>query len=151
MKRSWANRIALLVGLGACTPPPAVETTRFAGTLADISTHVDALRRGDCAVLIVELPGTEDFLQFTADGEILQLGFPVITPRQQGLEGRLRAVAALLNLSVTDSRGTDGTRFVDVALQAREASSAIARMFQELYGVTEQSALRFTCHGCRAA
>jgi hypothetical protein len=151
LKRSWANRLTLLAGLAACTPPPAGETTRFAGTLADIQTHIEALRRGDGAALLVELPGTEDFLQFTADGEILQLGFPVITPRQQGLESDLRAVAASLGLSVTDSRGTDGARFVDIELRGPEASSAIARMLQELYGVTEQSALRFICRGCRAA
>ena len=136
MLRSLLTRSLVALGLTSCTSAPAAEPTRTAGQLADVPSHLAALHQASepDAYLIIEVQGTEDFLQFTASPTVVELDLPLVTERQQSLEEPFRAAAADLGLAVRDSRGSEGSRFLDIDLEpgsagARRSSSHASTVF----------------------
>ena len=113
--------------------------------------HVERLVRSNVygAFLIVSVAGTEDFLQMSAGPGAVQLDLPLITPRQAALEPEIRAVAAGEGLSVYESEGTDGARFLDMDLEKDSARvAAVCRAFlRGVFGAGEGARLEFEGDG----
>lgn len=102
------------------------------------------------AFLIVEVPGVEDeFLQFTAGGDVIQLDYPLITDAQVGREHALRAACDAVGHPARESLGSDGCRFLDSDLPADpdRAAAGIARVLQTVFGVGPGTELKFIGEG----
>ena len=121
------------------------------GTLVDVSLHFRRLLVApEGSFLIIEVSGRPaDFLQFTASGEGIQIDYPVITPQQISREGSLRAIYTEAELMPYESRGTDGSRFLDcdVPRDAASAAAIVYRIFEQLFGVDSATELRFVESG----
>jgi hypothetical protein len=95
--------------------------------------------------LIIHVGGTEDFIQFTGDAKGVQINFPLVTDRQQ-LNGRkIKQVAAGLNLEFHETRGSDGSRFLDCDYlgSAEQVASICKDLLCKIYGVTDDTELIF--------
>lgn len=151
MLRSLLTRSLIALGLTSSTSAPAAEPIRTAGRLSDVPSYLAALQQASepDAYLIIEVDGTDDFLQFTASSALVELDLPLVTERQQSLEDRFRAAAADLGLAVRDSQGPGGSRFLDVDLEASTAGARAQEFLARLFGVRAETALVFVCHGCR--
>jgi hypothetical protein len=139
------------LGLVSCAPSSAAEVVRAPGAVADVSAYVNALQDSQVpgAYLIIELGETPDFLQLTASAEGIELDMPLIGERQRMLEPRFRSVAAELGLAVRESRGSDGSRFLDIDLPVTPATGALAQEFvTRFFELEEHTQLVFACHGC---
>jgi len=116
------------------------------GTLADVGAHVSELIASESAdaFLIIEVAGTDDFLQLLTVSGILRLDYPLLTPRQRSLEPKLRSAAASLGLSVAGASDDDEFPVVDVDIPTgTDPASFVARFLAELYGVDASTPLRF--------
>jgi hypothetical protein len=117
-------------------------------TLVDLHSYVDRLLRAaddDGAFLIITVSGTEDFVQLIADCEGVEIDFPLITGRQKGFEWKFRSIAEFEGCPLSENRGDDGARFLDVELPADSAEvSRIVELFLvELFGVGPHTELDF--------
>ena len=91
------------------------------------------------AFLVVQIRGTDDFLQFTAVPGSVQMDFPLVTERQRKLRTTVEEVCATLGLSRIVNKGTDGSEFLDYDLSGSpESITGIIR--QVLDGVFDASA-----------
>ena len=121
------------------------------GTAADIATHLQRLLDApEGSSLTIEVAGVEDaFVQFTAAPESIQIDQPLITARQVGREAALREVFTTGGLIPYESRGSDGSRFLDCDLPRDSAAAAIAvaRVLQSVFGVGASTELRFVGNG----
>jgi hypothetical protein len=122
------------------------RTHRIRGTVAELEPRISHLMRsGRQTFLIVRIAGTKDFLQLTATPESAQIDFPLVTQRQRELEPRIREAASELRLDFRETRGSDGSRFLDCDLRATPAE--IARVSRQLlfrvFGMSEDARLAF--------
>ncbi len=99
--------------------------------------------------LIIGLSGTEDFLQLTATPQSAQIDFPLITARQRSLEPKIQQIAAELKLDFYETRGSDGSRFLDCDLKgtAREIADACRELLTRVFGISEDRRLTFKSDG----
>jgi hypothetical protein len=108
------------------------------GPPESLADYLDRLQRSTNphAFLIVADPETGDFVQFTASAEAVQIDFPVITPRQQELEPRVRQILEANGLRPETTTGTDGSRFLDAdSTAAPENTAEIVRaIFRDAFG-----------------
>jgi hypothetical protein len=122
------------------------RTHRIRGTVAELEPRISNLMRsGRQTFLIVRIAGTKDFLQLTATPESAQIDFPLITDRQRELESRIREAASEFRLDFRETRGSDGSRFLDCDLTATPAE--IARVSRQLlsrvFSMSEDARLAF--------
>ena len=144
--RAAALAVALLA-LALPTPGPARELQ----VLADIPAAVEGLvssRAGD-AFFVIEIVGTEDFVQLGAHGEPVILDFPQITPRQKKLRQRIESVCRDLGLELTIVLGSDGTEFLDYELEQDAAgiSEIVEAVLRRVYDVDDSTPLHFEANG----
>ncbi len=99
--------------------------------------------RGD--YLIIHVGGTEDFVQFTGDAKGVQIDFPLVTDKQQSNESKIKQVATDLKLEFHETRGSDGSRFLDCDYSGSpEQIAALCReLLAKIYGVTDETGLFF--------
>ena len=114
---------------------------------ASLQAHIERLMvspRPDSFV-IVTVKGTGDFIQFTGDQTGVQLDFPIITARQKTKEQRFRETARKQGLAVIESKGSDGSRFLDINIEGSPSEvSRVARAFAaEFLDVTDDSDLEY--------
>ena len=97
------------------------------------------------AFLIVQVAGTDDFLQITATPDAVEIDFPLITERQQGLEPQIRQTAADMQLQVRETRGTDGSRFLDCDIGGTpaEISSVCRQLLQRVFDARDDATLTY--------
>lgn len=95
--------------------------------------------------LIVRIAGTDDFLQLTAARNGAQIDFPMITDRQRALESKVREAAAELQLSFRETKGTDGSRFLDCDFQgtSHDVTLTCRRLLTRVFGATDDAGLVF--------
>ena len=118
----------------------------MAGRLVDVGAHVRELIESDSedAFLVIEVEGTDDFLQLLTVSGILRLDYPLLTARQRSLEPKLRSAAAALGLKVKGANDDDEFPVVDVDIPtSADAAEIVQRLLTELYGVTASTPLRF--------
>ena len=117
-----------------------------------MQSFLDSLRRSGRldAYLIIQVRDTPDFLQFCAAYGRMEIDLPQITARQEALAPALRQVAAAHGLSVRESVGSNGGRFLDVDVGAADPNTAhvVRQLLADLFGVGEDTPLEFTCHRC---
>ena len=127
-----------------------IESVAVPDSFSDLEMHLEALMRssGSDAFLVVEIAGTQDFLQFTAADLMIQLDFPVVTEKQVLLEPKLRTIAQELELEVYESG--DEHRFLDIDLYGTTAEIAqtVQHIFHRLYDAGPETPLQFNCNNC---
>jgi hypothetical protein len=139
----------LLIMLGALLLAWVIwprRTHRIRGTVAELEPRISNLMHsGRQTFLIVRIAGTKDFLQVNATPDSAQIDFPLITDRQRELEPRIRDAAAALLLDFRETRGSDGSRFLDCDLTATpaEIASACRQLLTRVFGVSEDARLAF--------
>jgi hypothetical protein len=123
------------------------EIPKIQGSLKDIENNLNKLMssNNDHAFLIVEVSGTENFIQFSGGDKGIQLDFPLVTDHQKEIEAKVRQRAKDQNLVIIENKGSDGSRFLDINID--DSSSKIAEIVKSLlkniYGVSESSKLMF--------
>ena len=126
---------------------PSVEV----GTVKDLSAYIQRLLDApEGSSLIVELTGLEDaFLQFTAGPNGIQIDHPLITANQIERENALRRVFASAALTPYETRGSDGSRFLDCDVLRDSVGAAILvqRILESLFGIDSSTELRFVGNG----
>ena len=147
-----AVALMLLIVLVSLRHKPKIAEPK--GTRASSDQRPDDLVRRlmnskkEGAFLIVGVKGSDDFLQMTGDSTGVQLDFPLITDRQQSLESKIRKAVADLNLTVTENRGSDGSRFIDIDVVGEPAQiSAVCRALMEQVFAASEASLRFEHDG----
>lgn len=163
MPRSLVRGLTVLLAigaLGAATPvapvrpasrPPS-RAARDAGTLSDLPRYVRAAiaaPQGQ-AILVINVSSPDDFVQFSVESGHVAFSFPLLTPAQKATEARLRSALAELALRASESRGSDGSTFLDVTVPANATKvTRITRtLLTRVHGVTDKTPLDFDCQGC---
>jgi hypothetical protein len=95
--------------------------------------------RAERAVVILTVPGTDQFVQFSGGRNGIQLNLPLVTRDQLDREAAIRAFVAERGERVIESRGTNGARFLDVELPADPDRLALltAGVFSEAFGAPQ--------------
>ena len=121
------------------------------GRASDIPSLVERvmLSPAEDAYLIINIHQDSAFMQMTGDENGVQLDFPLITPRQRSLEGRIREAATRLGLEAFDVDGSDDARFLDVEVngEPRVVGAACAEVFREVFGEAADAELIFEHYG----
>ncbi len=99
----------------------------------------------DGPFVIIQVSGTENFLQITADNQGIQLDFPMATEAQLKYKSKIIMVGENLGLKLTENRGTDGTLFLDFDINGKpEYISGIVKKFLiQVYNAEETSNLTY--------
>jgi hypothetical protein len=121
------------------------------GTVADLPGHIQRLIDApEGSLLIIEVIGQADaFLQFTASPNRIQIDHPLITRQQVEREAALRNALRLVGLTSYETRGSDGSRFLDcdAPRESRSAAILVERIFESLFRVDPSTELRFVGNG----
>ena len=138
--------IAVLVILISCFKK-SNESVMTTGYAKDIERNIQKLmnsRRSD-AFLIVTIFKSDDYIQFTADAKGVQLNLPLITERQKSFESLFKKTAESENLNVIESKGTDGTIFLDINIDgaSAEISKTVESFMAKLFNVSANTKLKF--------
>lgn len=126
------------------------RTHRISGTAAQLEPRISRLMQSATQTfLVVQVSGSEDFLQLTAAPDGAQIDFPLITDRQRALEPRFREAAEELRLDFHETRGSNGGRFLDCDFRGtpREIADACRRLLTRVFGISEDASLTFKCDG----
>ena len=117
------------------------------GTSADVRRHLQRLvnAQDQRAFLIISVEGTPHFLQFSANTSGIEMDFPLVTSEQRDREARFRELCSAESLPLRETRGSDGTPFLDCDLprDAAQASEIVRRALEGLFGVSDSASLRF--------
>lgn len=126
-------------------------TKIVAGEFNDIETYIDALMAvpNEDGVLIISVPGTSDFVQFTGGRNGVQMDFPLATLAQKKNREFIEGGMASLGFSPIINVGTDGTEFIDYNLSgtAEEISVIVKVTIDKLYDTGESAPLGFQKYG----
>lgn len=123
------------------------EIPKIQGSLKDLEANLSKLMgsNNDHAFLIIEVSGTEDFIQFSGDDKGVQLDFPLVTDRQKEMEAQIRQSAKNQNLAIIENKGSDGSRFLDIDIDGSpsEITEISKALLKSIYRVNESSTLMF--------
>ena len=112
-------------------------------SLQELEGLFEAVVASDSATLVLEVDGSEAFLQFSAGPDKVWMDFPLVTPAQRAREEAIREFYRSRGWTVLENRGSDGSLFLDVVLPPDAA--AVAReareVFQELLGVDDGASI----------
>ncbi len=124
-------------------------------SMQDIHDAVEGLIRteADNAYLIIEIVGTEDFVQLGAHGEPVILDFPQITPRQRKFRQQIESVCSDLGLELQIVLGSNGAEFLDYELEHNptEVAAIVEAVLRRVYGVEASTPLHFEANGFELA
>ena len=123
------------------------EIPKTQGSLKNLEENLSKLMGSNNghAFLIVEVSGTEDFIQFSGDDKGAQLDFPLVTDHQKEMEAQIRQSAKNQNLAIIENKGSDGSRFLDIDIDGSpsEIAEISKGLLVSIYGVNESTALMF--------
>jgi hypothetical protein len=145
--------IVILIALGMLLLAWVVWPRRshhIRGTTAELEPRIARLMQSASqTLLIVHVPHTEDFLQLSATPKSAQIDFPLITDRQRALEPKIREAAAALHLNFHETRGSDGSRFLDCDFSGspREIAHTCRQLLTRVFGISEDAPLTFESDG----
>ena len=121
------------------------------GATADISIYINGLMNASSenGVLIINVSGNADFVQFTGGKSGVQMDFPLITDRQLSFHSSIEKLASSMGLESVINTGTDGAKFLDIELKgtSTEISTTVEKFIVELYGSGHPPVLEFQTHG----
>jgi hypothetical protein len=141
-------RKILLAFSGGVVSTPACQQAELrdvVGRLADIESHLRQLAASPDAFLIIEAGPNDAFVQIKYSRDGFELDHPLATPAQRARESQFRAFCAQHQVRLQESRGTDGTVFLDCYLPPDPVTAAehVAGALTSLLGVTSATELRF--------
>ena len=121
------------------------------GTVADVSMHIQRLLDApEGSWLIIELTEADDaFVQLSASPDEIQIDHPLITADQVAREDGLRKVITAAGLTPYETRGSEGSRFLDcdVPRDAARATIVVQRILESLFGSDSSTEVRFIGEG----
>jgi hypothetical protein len=121
------------------------------GRVFEIPGYVDRLMRSgnEYAFLIISIAHSDNFLQMTGDESGVQLDFPMVSPRQQTFEEKIRAAASRERLDVIENFGSDGSRFLDVNIngESQHVAAICSKLLREVFSVSGETELIFEHDG----
>jgi hypothetical protein len=124
-----------------------MRSSEAVGTFADLERQLDRLVRAKDphAFLVIEVQDTPHFLQFSAGPEAIELDYPLITAEQRKREGAFRRFCTGAGLTLRDTTGSDGSRFLDCDLprDVGAAAATVRRALQDLFGASATTRLLF--------
>jgi len=140
--RQWV--LAFAFALTACT---SRTMSTNAGTVADVERHIRRLLEATDphAFLVISVAGSPHFLQFSASSAAIELDFPLVTAEQQAHEKAIRQFCRGPDMSLRESSGSDGSRFLDCNLprDAHRAAEIARQALRDLFGVADSARLTF--------
>jgi len=97
------------------------------------------------AFLAISVAGSPHFLQFSASSTGIELDFPLLTAEQQTYEKVFRQFCRGPDLSLRESSGSDGSRFLDCDMprDAHRAAEIARQALRDLFGVADSARLTF--------
>jgi hypothetical protein len=103
----------------------------------------------DYGTLVIEAPGTDSFVQFSAVPGEVQMDFPLVTEAQKVREPQIRRFCDEHGLQIHANRGSDGSRFLDCALPRDAATSVhvVTQALRTVLAVEPQTTLTFHSAG----
>ncbi len=120
---------------------------KIRGTAALLEAQTSRLMRSpEQTFLVVRVAGTKDFIRLMAAPDLgVQIGFPLITERQRAMEPKIRQAAGELQLVFHETRGSNGSRFLDCDFKggAREIADACRQLLVHVYGISDATPLSF--------
>jgi len=120
------------------------------GQVSELSKYFDLLQNSTPSynTLIISAETTKDFLQFSRYENNIELDFPLVTEKQKALEMKFREACERLSLTVRETSGTDGARFLDVDLPSdiSERVKITEKILTDVFGINENGELKFTFH-----
>src|SRR5688500_13118136 len=129
-------------------PPPPSATV---GTITDLAGHIqrliDAPEGSWLRVDLIDQAGA--VLQFTAAPDRIQIDHPLVTPQQIEREDALRNTLFTLGLTPYETRGSDGSRFLDCEAprDAERCAIVVRRILESVFRVDFSTRLRFVGDG----
>ncbi len=121
------------------------------GVLADTPKYLEALMKSDDphSFLVVTHTPSDEFLQFTAEDNVVQMDYPLITEQQKNKSEMLREICNSLDLELELTTGSDGSKFYDWNLtgDAEEMFQAIAPIFIQAFGAKADDVVFFQHDG----
>jgi hypothetical protein len=123
------------------------KSKKVQGTMSNILSYIDKLIKStkNDSFLIIIIKDTNDFIQFTKTDNGVKLDFPLVTQSHKDLENQFRDICSKYSLNIIESKGTDGTRFLDVNIQG--SSYDITKINQsiltDLFKINSTTALLF--------
>ena len=121
------------------------------GTVDDLRAHIQRLLEApEGSSLIIALTDKEDtFLQLTASRNEIQIDHPLITPAQLKREDALRKAFTAPAVALRETRGADGSRFLDcgVPRDAERAAAVVKSTVESVFEIDTSTALRFIGEG----
>ena len=115
----WLKRIlAVLFPSIVATCAPTGWSVQERATLDDLESLFTAVVGVEHATAVIQVTGTEKFIQFDGGPEEIWMDFPLVTPDQQSREQAIRHFARARGLQVVENSGSDGSLFLDVVLPA---------------------------------
>lgn len=121
------------------------------GVLSDTPKYLEALMQSDDpdSFLVITHTPSDEFLQFTAEDDVVQMDYPLITEQQQSKAEILKKICANLGLVLEENSGTDGSKFYDWNLtgNTEEMFQIIAPVFIQAFGAKADDVLFFQHDG----
>lgn len=146
-RRSTCATVALVTALFCFTPGLVIAEQ----SLGDIPAAIDGLLKSPAedAFLVINIAGTEDFVQLGGYRGTAFLDFPQITERQQALRDEIETVCADLGLVLEINVASNGAEFLDYELSgsAGEMTAVVQQVLIRVYGVDPGTALEFDTNG----
>jgi len=118
------------------------------GTITDIERNLERLVQStdSHAFLVIEIEGTPHFLQFSIGPKSIEMDFPQVTEPQRQRGSTYRTLCASAGMTLRETEGSDGSRFLDCDLprDAARASTVVGRALVELFNATSATRLGFS-------
>ena len=101
--------------------------------------------KGELNFIILDVIGTDDFLQFTSSGNEVELDMPLKTPRQWELEPHLRSILMARDITPYETAGSYGDdKFLDAVLGGgpERIADEVSKIMQELFSLHPDEEVR---------
>ncbi len=130
---------------------PAADGFSDSGVLSDTPKYLEALTISDDphSFLVITHTPSDEFIQFSAGNNIVQMDYPLITEQQNSNAKQLKKICSGLGLVLEENTGTDGSKFYDWNLtgSAEEMFEIIAQVFIEVFGAKSKDVMFFQHDG----
>jgi hypothetical protein len=136
--------VGLLAGCAPAGEPLEGRTT--VGELEDVFSEFVKSNR---AMVVFTAAGTSKFVQFTGGRGGVEMDFPLVELDQQAREQSIRDFSKKRGLNVVETRGSDGSRFLDISLRPDPAELAeyTKSAFAEVFGISSEATLEVMGEG----
>ena len=130
---------------------PAADGFSDSGVLSDTPKYLEALINSDDphSFLVVTHTPSDEFIQFSAGANNVQMDYPLITEQQKANAKQLKKICEELGLVLEENTGTDGSNFYNWNLtgSAEDIFEIIAPVFIQAFGAKSEDVMFFQHDG----